>query len=106
MSEEANKPEEAKAAPAEGGAPAANDEFSLVYDVPVTVHVQFGEATLSIGEILKCGKGSVIKLNQKIGDPFRIMLMKQLLAEGEVVEAGEHLGIKITNVFKPGAPAA
>lgn len=85
------------AAPAEAGHP---EDLSLVYDVPVTLHVRLGEATLTIGDILKCGKGSVIPLNQKVGDPFLVMLQKKPIAEGEVVEAGDHLGIKITNIIK------
>lgn len=98
MSENAT-PETASTPPA-----APNDELALVYELPVTVHVEFGEASLTIGDLLKCGKGSVIKLNQKIGDPFRITLLKRPIAEGEVVEAGEFLGIKITNVFKTPNP--
>lgn len=83
-----------------GGEPNHPEDLSLVYDVPVTLQVRLGEATLTIGDILKCGKGSVIPLNQKVGDPFLIMLQKKPIAEGEIVEAGDHLGIKITNIMK------
>lgn len=76
------------------------DDLSLVYDVPVTLQVQLGEATLSIGDIMRCGKGSVIPLNQKVGDAFLVTLHKRPLAEGEIVEAGENLGIKITKVLR------
>lgn len=79
------------------------EDLSLVYDVPVKLHVRLGETTLTIGEILKCGKGSVIPLQQKIGDPFQIMLQSRPLAEGEIVEADDHLAIKITNIFKVSA---
>lgn len=75
-------------------------DVSFVYDVPVTLQVQLGEATLTIGDILKCGKGSIIPLNQKVGDPFLIQLQNKALAQGEIVEVGEHLGIKITQVIK------
>ncbi len=92
-------PEAAESTSVEGG-----DDLSIVYDVPVTLHVYLGESTLSIGDILKCTKGSIIPLNQKVGDPFKIMLEKRALAEGEIVEAGDRLGIKITNIIKP--PAA
>lgn len=76
------------------------EDVSFVYDLPVTLHVMLGDATLTIGDVLKCGKGSVIPLNQKIGDPFVIMLHKRPIAHGEIVEAGDHLGIKVTNVLK------
>jgi len=77
------------------------DELELFYDIPVELKVLLGEATLSIRDILKCTKGSVIPLNQKTGDPFKIILENKPLAEGEVVEADGHVAIKITNVFKP-----
>lgn len=80
-------------------AEAPSEDLSFIYDVPVTLNVQLGETVMSIGDILKCGKGSVIPLNQKIGDPFRIMLQKRPVAEGEIVEAGDKLAIKITNVM-------
>ncbi len=92
--------EAAKAAPSPLEAKAGLDDVSFVYDVPVTLQVQLGEATLTIGDILKCGKGSVIPLNQKVGDPFIIQLQSHALAQGEIVEVGDRLGIKITNVLK------
>lgn len=83
-----------------GAAGGLSEEFSFVYDIPVTLRVEMGEATLSIGDLLKCTKGSVIPLNQKVGDPFKIYLRQKPLAEGEIVQAGDHLGIKITTVLK------
>lgn len=82
------------------------EQATFLYDVPVTLKVILGDATLTIGDILKCGKGSVIPLKQKVGDPFVVMLHNRPVAEGEVVAAGEHLGIKITNVIRPSADAA
>jgi flagellar motor switch protein FliN/FliY len=76
------------------------DELELFYDIPVDLKVLLGEATLTIRDILKCTKGSVIPLNQKNGEPFKIMLENKPLAEGEVVEADGNVAIKITNVFK------
>ena len=77
--------------------------LSLVQDVALVLQVHLGEAVMTIGDVLKCGKGSVIPLNQKAGDPFKIYLENRLLAEGEIVEAGESLGIKVTKVYKDGA---
>lgn len=80
----------------------------ILSDVPVTLRVILGEATLTIADVLKCDKGSVIPLGQKVGDPFAIMLHNRVIAEGEVVTTGESLGIKITAVKSPedAAPAA
>ncbi|MBI4239301.1 MAG: FliM/FliN family flagellar motor switch protein [Deltaproteobacteria bacterium] len=92
-------------ATAEAGIDGVTGDVSFLYDVPVTMQVMLGEATLTIGDIMKCGKGSVIPLKQKVGDPFVVLLQNRVIAEGEVVAAGEHLGIKITNVHRS-QPAA
>ena len=76
------------------------DELEMFYDIPVELKVLLGDATLTIRDILKCTKGSIIPLNQKTGDPFKIILENNPLAEGEVVEANGQIAIKITNVFK------
>ncbi len=78
----------------------SDDALSLVKDVPVTLQVLLGETVMSIGDVLKFGKGAVIPLKQKVGQPFTLLLHHKPVAEGEVVEAGENLGIKITNVLK------
>lgn len=82
--------------PVTGGA----EEMAFVFDVPVTLRVMMGDATITIGDVLKCGKGSVIPLNQKIGDPFVVLLQNRPIAEGEVVEVEQRLGIKITKILK------
>lgn len=86
--------------------PASNDALAFVYDVPVMLQVMMGTATLTIGDILKCGKGSVIPLNQKVGDPFEIKLQNRTIAEGEVVEIDNRLGIKILKVINSDETAA
>jgi len=76
------------------------ENLNLVLDAPVYLQVMLGDTTMTIGDVLKCGKGSVVPLKQKVGDPFVILLQNQPIAEGEVVDAGGNLGIKITNVLK------
>ena len=103
MSAEKNRIEAQSAAPA-GAAAAATpiDDLAFVADVPVKLHVELGEATLSIAELMRCGNGSVITLDKRIGEPFLITLNGRPVAEGEVVEDGANLGIRITNVLAGG----
>lgn len=93
---------EAQKSPDEKTSATGGEDLSLVLDVPVQIRVLLGEAVLTIGEILKCGKGSVIPLNQKVGSPFTVTLQKKPIAEGEIVQAGENFGIKITQILKEG----
>lgn len=81
---------------------AGSQDVSFVYNVPVTLKVLLGEATLTVNDVLACGKGSVIPLRQKAGEPFKIYLQDRAIAEGEVVQLEDQLGIKITSVIKAG----
>ncbi len=78
------------------------NDLKFVADVPVNLHVELGNATLTIGELMQCSSGSVITLNKRIGEPFLITLNGRPVAEGEVVEDGANLGVKITNVLHTG----
>lgn len=75
-------------------------DLAFVSDVPVKLHVELGEATLTIAELMKCGNGSVVALDKRIGEPFLITLNGHPVAEGEVVEDGANLGIRIINVLR------
>lgn len=103
MAEDKAKAQQKAAAAEEAALPAQTGpdlgDLKFVSDVPVKLHVELGQATLSIGELMGCGAGSVITLDKRIGEPFLITLNGRPVAEGEVVEDGANLGIRITNVL-------
>lgn len=81
-----------------------NDESDIplktVYNVPVEVTVVLGKKTISINDLLKLGKNSVVELENKIGDPVDIFVNERLIARGEVVIVEEKIGITMTEIFK------
>src|SRR5262245_34723857 len=54
-------------------------------DVSVTVTVELGRVTMSIGDVLKLGIGSVLELNRSVSEPVDLMVQGVRLARGEVV---------------------
>jgi flagellar motor switch protein FliN/FliY len=87
---------------AEDHAPArAPRDLEAVYDIPVLVSAVLGRATMQVSQLLKLGRGAVVELDRKVGDPIDIFVNNRLIARGEVVMIDEtKLGITMTEIVK------
>lgn len=75
--------------------------MQAIYDIPVTVSAVLGRATMPINQLLKLGRGAVVELDRKIGDPIDILVNNRLIARGEVVMVDEtRLGVTMTEIVK------
>jgi flagellar motor switch protein FliN/FliY len=70
-------------------------------DVTVTVAAELGRVTLTIGEVLKLGVGSVLELHRSINEPVDLMVQGVRLARGEVVVVDDRFAIRIREVSDP-----
>ncbi|HVO93054.1 MAG TPA: flagellar motor switch protein FliN [Terriglobales bacterium] len=76
-------------------------DLSLLMDVPLQVTVELGRARLTIENLLKLNQGSVIELNQVIGEPLSILVNNKLMAHGEAVVVKDKFAIRILDVVSP-----
>ncbi|MFT8478235.1 MAG: flagellar motor switch protein FliN [Gluconobacter oxydans] len=77
------------------------NDLQAIYDIPVTVSAVLGRATMPINQLLKLGRGAVVELDRKIGDPIDILVNNRLIARGEVVMVDEtRLGVTMTEIVK------
>ena len=81
----APKAAEPEAKSGAGQTPAANDQNNAVYDVPVEISAVLGTAQIQVSQLLKMGRGAVLELDRKIGDPVDIYVNKSKVARGEVI---------------------
>jgi len=81
-----------------GKAPGKGPSMDLVLDVPVTVSLEVGRASMSVGELLKLGQGAVVELDRAVGEPLDVMVNGVLVAHGEIVLVNEKFGIRLTSV--------
>ena len=79
--------------------------LSLLLDLTLPVSIELGRTTMSVQEILRLGRGSVIQLERLAGEPIDIFVGDRRFAEGEVVVLGEHFGVRITRILSKKAPA-
>lgn len=81
-------------------------DLDLVMDVPVTMEVILGSTTMTVANILKLGRGAVVKLDTKVGDPVDVVVNGRIVARGEIVvidKEEQRFGITLTDVAKPGS---
>lgn len=81
--------------------------IGMLLDLTLPVSIELGRTSMSVQEILRLGRGSVIQLDRLAGEPIDIYVGDRRFAEGEVVVLGEHFGVRITRVLaNPSAASA
>ena len=78
----------------------AADALSAVYDIPVQLSAVLGKTTMPVSQLLRLGRGAVVELDRKVGEPVEIYVNNRLVARGEVLVVDDHLGITMTEIVK------
>ena len=74
--------------------------------IPVSVRVVLGSATMPVSSLAKLGRGAVIPLDRRVGEPVDVVVNGRVIARGEVVvmdEGSNRFGLKLTEVIGPSA---
>lgn len=79
-----------------------NISLDAVSDIPVQVSVVLGKTTMQVNQLLKLGRGAVVELDKKVGEPIDIYVNNRLVARGEVVVVEDRIGVTMTEIIKPG----
>jgi flagellar motor switch protein FliN len=90
----------AEAGERHGASPRGAHDLEAVFNIPVQVSAILGKATLQVHQLLKLGRGAVIELDRKVGEPVDIYVNNRLVARGEVVVVEERLGITMTEIVR------
>ena len=97
----------AAAAPQPQSAPMSKEDEQAAYQrnlgvilgVPVKMQVVLGAAAMPVANLLKLGRGSVIELDHKVGEPVDVMVNDRIVARGEVVVVEEErFGVTLTEL--------
>ncbi len=71
-----------------------------IYDIPVQVTVVLGKSSIPINNLLRLGRGAVLELERKVGEPVDVYVNGRIVARGEVVIVEDKIGITMTEVIK------
>jgi flagellar motor switch protein FliN len=77
-----------------------------VMRIPVVVQVVLGSATMPVASLMKLGRGAIVALDHRIGEPVDVVVNGRLIARGEIVvleEDNSRLGISLTEITGPTA---
>jgi len=78
----------------------AGDGLSAVYEVPVQLSAVLGKTTMPVSQLLRLGRGAVVELDRKLGEPIDIYVNNRLVARGEVIVVDDRLGVTMTEIIK------
>jgi flagellar motor switch protein FliN/FliY len=90
--------------PATDAPATATPNLDMVMRIPVTVKVVLGSTTMPVASLVKLGRGAVIPLDRRVGEPVDVVVNGRVVARGEVVvvdEATSRFGISLTEVVGP-----
>jgi len=73
--------------------------LSMLLDLTLPVSIELGRTSMTVQEILRLGRGSVIQLDRLAGEPIDVYVGDRRFAEGAVVVLGEHFGVRITRIL-------
>lgn len=75
--------------------------LDVILDIPVTLSMEIGRSRVSIEELLKLAKGSVVELDRMAGEPLDVLVNGTLVARGEVVVVNDRFGVRLSEVISP-----
>jgi flagellar motor switch protein FliN/FliY len=73
--------------------------ISMLMDLTLPLSIELGRTRMTVQEILRLGRGSVVQLERLAGEPIDLFVADRRFAEGEVVVLGEHFGVRITRII-------
>ncbi len=79
--------------------------IGMLLDLSLPISIELGRTSMTVQELLRLGRGSVIQLDRLAGEPIDIFVGDRRFAEGEVVVLGEHFGVRITRIVTTGNAA-
>ncbi len=90
-----------EARPSPEGTGGLTPNLEMIMRIPVSVKIVLGSATMPVASLVKLGRGAVIPLDRKVGEPVDVVVNGRIIARGEVVvidEDNSRFGISLTEV--------
>ena len=78
--------------------------MEAILRIPVTVQVVLGSATIPVANLMKLGRGAVVPLDHRVGEPVDVVVNGRIVARGEVVvveEDNSRFGVSLTEIVGP-----
>lgn len=83
---------------------AAEPSIDTILRIPVDLQVVLGSCTMPVAQLMKLGRGQVVALNHRVGEPVDIVVNGRVIARGEVVvvdDDSSRFGVSLTEIVTP-----
>ncbi|OYX08332.1 MAG: flagellar motor switch protein FliN [Rhizobiales bacterium 32-66-8] len=78
-----------------------------VMRIPVLLQVVLGSASMPVSNLLKLGRGAIVPLDHRVGEPVDVVVNGRVIARGEVMvveDDNSRFGVSLTEIVGPGGP--
>lgn len=78
--------------------------LDTILRIPVVVQVVLGSAVMPVSHLLKLGRGAVIPLDHRVGEPVDVVVNGRIIARGEIVvveDDNSRFGVSLTEIVGP-----
>lgn len=78
--------------------------IATVMRIPVNLQVVLGSATMPVASVLKLGRGAVVALDHRVGEPVDVVVNGRTVARGEIVvveDDNSRFGVSLTEIVGP-----
>ena len=79
--------------------PSGRENLSMLLDIQMPITVVLGKTEVPFRRLLQLGPGSVLELDEAVGQPAELYVQGIRLATGDVVVVGESYGLRIREVM-------
>lgn len=104
MNTETPAAETAPVQPVGKGETMKDGALDTVLRIPVTMQVVLGSATMPVANLMKLGRGQVVSLDHRVGEPVDVVVNGRVIARGEVVvvdDDSSRFGVSLTELVGP-----
>ncbi|MDG1481688.1 MAG: FliM/FliN family flagellar motor switch protein [Myxococcota bacterium] len=72
---------------------------AILGDIPVEVVVELGRLRMVLRDLAALSENDVLELDQQDDSPLELVVNGRKLAQGELIQVGGHLALRITEVY-------
>ncbi len=75
-----------------------------VMRIPVLLQVVLGSASMPVANLMKLGRGAIVPLDHRVGEPVDVVVNGRIIARGEVMvveDDNSRFGVSLTEIVGP-----
>jgi flagellar motor switch protein FliN len=81
--------------------PGVGRNLDSILRIPVLMQVVLGSATMPVSNLMKLGRGAIVPLDHRVGEPVDVVVNGRVIARGEVVvveDDNSRFGVSLTEI--------